>query len=121
MDARRCNKRLEAVAGEVIALETLRALGVGRRASNATLERPCDNAVPRCMVSTAFPYLDRAAAEVQDGISCKGCQVAVETAGGKSGGLRPPPSGVLEEGLFESLSVVHRRTEPLECQMRGTV
>jgi hypothetical protein len=34
---------------------------------------------PRCMMVTAFPSMDKASSNVQDGVSCKGCQVALET------------------------------------------
>jgi hypothetical protein len=81
INEKRCNKRLNLVAREA-ALKTLRTLGVGRCPPNAILEPPGYYAVLRCMASTAFPYLDRATTEVQDGISCKGCQVAVEAASG---------------------------------------
>lgn len=73
-------KRLHLVPN-IVACEALKGLGIGPgklRAAVPQSVNPGIDIVQRCMAATAFPSLDRASGQVEHGISCKGCQAAVE-------------------------------------------
>lgn len=64
------------VVNRLAALDTLRSLGLGNGVT-AHREASKDCAF-RFMSSTPLPYFDRATGQVDRGISCKGCQLALE-------------------------------------------
>lgn len=73
-------KRLHLVPN-IVTREALKGLGIAPgklRAAVPQSVHPAIDVVQRFMAATVFPSLDRASGQVEHGISCKGCQVAVE-------------------------------------------
>lgn len=70
-------KRLNLVAERAV-LQRLTSLGIQHLSTTISELRGGSTAF-RCMMATAFPSLDRMSSNVQDGVSCKGCQAALET------------------------------------------
>ncbi|KAK5999139.1 hypothetical protein PT974_01528 [Cladobotryum mycophilum] len=70
-------KKSIALVAEQDVVETLQTLDLWR--DDTVLPRKSlREEVPRCMASVAFPYYDLGTAKVQNGLSCKGCQIRVE-------------------------------------------
>ncbi|KAK3317831.1 F-box domain-containing protein [Cercophora scortea] len=88
MEQKRQTQRWELLVRE----QSLEALGFAittRRRSGVPMISP-NTAIWRYMVSTPLPLLNPTTGEVQHGLSCKGCQIALEIAdahGARSAGL----------------------------------
>ncbi|KAI0398724.1 F-box domain-containing protein [Xylaria palmicola] len=74
-------RRIEVVSRQQ-AVDGLHASGLSLEQATAALAAIADNYVWRLMMSTTLPLLNPATGQVQHGVSCKGCQIALEDAPG---------------------------------------
>ncbi|KAI1407238.1 hypothetical protein F5Y13DRAFT_206533 [Hypoxylon sp. FL1857] len=75
-------RRPKDLIAEDEAISSLISLGVLRQDSIQSLARRTEHETQRFMASTAFPWYDSDSAKIERGVSCKGCQVRVETSDG---------------------------------------
>lgn len=81
MEERRVRRPKDLIAEEQ-AIATLSSLGLLPQDSVQALARRSDEVNQHFMASTAFPWYDLDSATIEHGVSCKGCQVRVETLDG---------------------------------------
>ncbi|KAI0012569.1 hypothetical protein F4779DRAFT_625881 [Xylariaceae sp. FL0662B] len=72
-------RRPKYLIAEKQAIATLTSLGVLHQDSVQAIARRSEQIQQRFMASTAFPWYDLGRATIERGVSCKGCQVRVET------------------------------------------
>ncbi|KAI1141793.1 hypothetical protein F5Y05DRAFT_273872 [Hypoxylon sp. FL0543] len=78
-------RRPKYLVAEEEAISSLTSLGVLRQDAVQRLASRTENRNQRLMASTAFAWYDIDTAKIECGVSCKGCQVRVETADGDFG------------------------------------
>lgn len=72
-------RRPNHLVAEQEAVSTLKSLGLLQSEPSQAFAGTRDNENHRFMVSTAFPWYEADTSKVERGVSCKGCQVRVET------------------------------------------
>ncbi|PYH92795.1 hypothetical protein BO71DRAFT_382860 [Aspergillus ellipticus CBS 707.79] len=70
---------------QIIPAEFISTLSLREANERARVAQPKEKALLRYMVTTALPYLDIKSGGVQNGICCRGCQIALERALRSSG------------------------------------